>query len=75
MFDWLNNIMNSWQMIFVYGLTDYIGDAFTRPLLDRGGMVGSYINSGLVFAAKQAAAQTSYFTSMGGSITGYFGKK
>ena len=75
MLEWFQNISNSWQLIFVYGLTDYLTNNFTGPLLASGGMAGAYLNSGLNFAAKVAAAQTSYFTAMGGLMTGIFGKK
>lgn len=75
MFEWFNNIMNSWQMIFVYGLTDYLTNNFTGPLLANGGMGGAYLNGGLNFAAKVAASQTSYFSSLGSSMSGMFGGK
>lgn len=75
MFDWFNNIFNQWQYIFIYGLTDWLGDNFSGPLLSRGGMMGAYVNSGLVFAAKQAVPATSYFTGLGGTFSGLFGKK
>ena len=67
--------MNSWQYIFVYGLTDWLTDNFSSPLLGRVGPMGAYLNSGLNFAAKQAVPATSYFTGMGSSFTGMFGTK
>lgn len=75
MLEWFQNIANSWPMIFVYGLTDYLTTSFTGPLLASGGMAGAYLNSGLNFSAKLAASQTSYFSGMAGSVGGYFGSK
>lgn len=75
MLEWFQHVMNSWQYIFVYGLTDWLTDNFTAPLLGRAGPMGAYLNNGLNFAAKQAVPATSYFSGIGGSVMGMFGKK
>lgn len=67
MWEWLNNILNAWQFVFINGFIDYLGVNFTGPLISRTiGPMGDYIASGLTFTAKQAAQGTSYFSGMGG---------
>lgn len=74
MIEWFTNILNMWQYIFINGAIDYIGTQFTGPLIANtfGGM-GAYIESGLIFTAKQAALTTSYFSGMGGSLSSMWG--
>lgn len=75
MFDWFNNILATWQYIFINGFIDYLGVNFTGPLIERTlGPMGAYISSGLTFTAKQAAQGVSYFSGLGGSLGGMFSR-
>lgn len=74
MLEWFTNILNMWQFIFINGFIDYLGVQFTGPLIGNTfGNMGAYLESGLIFTAKQAAQTTSYFSSMGGSLSSMWG--
>lgn len=64
MFEWLNRTVGLWPTFFVNAAVDYVVGGYIRPMIGGGPYVGG-IADGIGFAAKTAAAQTSYFQSGG----------
>ena len=68
--EWISHTIAMWPLVFANAAIDYVSDNYTSGLVGQL-PAGSYLNGGLNFTMKQAAAQTSYIT--GFNMGGMFG--